>query len=339
MSGRCSPFVRPLPGLLLVLVLVLVLVLSLIGGCASPRGSIALSPEFTREPKPVRVQLVLAEKQYTATALSTDSSSAHAAAAGAGQVGGIGAVVVGHLIAEAIIRGAEQGKDSRLPDPLVDFTRNLSIGDQYGRRLRATLEGSRWIRLTGMDIVSDRTDIVMPRSAGRQSADDAVMQIRTQYSFSTTYRQLYVETTVNLLPAGGGEPVYRATYRFCSPPIGGSDLEETLLLWAANDAARFGAMLEWGLQENLRMLRAAIADTNRDALSEPLEIERIAYTDRAGKTVELDAQLIEKTPRTRMFRVDGDHYVLARGDIPLAELDRHIATVGPEMVIATRPGS
>jgi hypothetical protein len=316
------------------------LVLSLLAGCASPGTSIALKPEFTREPKPVRVQLALTERQYTATAMSKDTSAAHAAAAGTGQVGGIGAVVVGHLLAEAIIRGAEQGNVSRHPDPLLDFTRSTSIGEQYGRQFRASLEGSRWIRLTGMDVVKDGTDVPTPDSLSRRFPDEAVMSVRTQYYFSTTYQQMYVETAVELWPAGGGgEPVYRAAYRFCSPAIGASDLEETLLLWSASDAARFRATLAWGLQENLRMLRAAIAETNRGAAAETGPTERFAYTDRVGNTVEFDAQLLEQTPQARMLRADGDYYVLARRDMPLAELDRYITMIDRSAVVAVRPGS
>jgi hypothetical protein len=43
--------------------------------------------------------------------------------------------------------------------------------------------------------------------------------------------------------------------------------------------------------------------------------------------VELDAQFLEQTPQERMFRADADYYVLARSNMPLAELDNHLAAV------------
>ncbi len=314
------------------------LALWLVAGCASSGHSIALNPDFAREPKPVRVQLVLTEQQYTATAMSADSSAAHAAAASSGQVAGIGAVVVGHLLAEAIIRGAEQGRVARHPDPLLDFTKASAIDEQYGRQFRASLEGSHWIRLTGMEVVKDGPNVATSEDLRHKHPDNAVMFVRTQYYFSTTYRQLYVDTKVDLWPAGGDQPVYRAAYRFCSPPIGTSDLEETLLLWSGNDAWRFRATLSWGLQENLRMLRTAITETNRGSITQVEVTQRFSYSDRVGNTIELDGQLLEQTPQTRLLRADGNYYVLAQSDMPLAELDRHITAIDHAGLVATLSG-
>jgi hypothetical protein len=298
-------------------------------GCTTTasRKSVALPSGYATNPKPIHVQLWISDNQFTTTGNSrvVDTSSAHASSQGSVPGGNPAAVILGHLIAEAIIQGAESGKAVRSPDTFLEFTKRYAVSDQYGQDFRRSIETGRWIQVTNLKLSRTEGETLDMLVAQQESPQDTLLVAHTRYFFATTYRQLFVETSVDLWEAGArGEPIYRAVYVFSSPVIRGRDFEDTLELWSQNEAWRFRAVLAWGLDANLRMARAAITQAKNETAGPSDVPERISVVDRRGVPTDLDAVVIEQDTVWRMLNAEGNYHVVARQDISLAELDDYL---------------
>jgi len=304
-----------------------IICLTLLVGCASTasRKSVAPPPEFTANPRTMSVQLWISDNQYTTTGKGVDTLGAHASAMNSAPGGNPAAVLLGHLIAEAIIQGTASDKVARIPDPMLAFTKPFPVSDRYGQDFRQSIESSNWIRVTSLSLSRTEGEVLNIAATQQRSAQDALLVAHTQYSFSTTYRQLFVETNVDLWEAGAQEePVYRASFVFSSPVIRGRDLEETLELWSQNDAWRFRAALAWGLDANLRMARTAITQAKNGTAGRDHGPERVTIVDRKGVPTDVEALVVETDPVWRMLNADGNYHFVARQDLPLAELDVYL---------------
>jgi hypothetical protein len=297
----------------------------LLTGCAgSGPTNIALTKPNADRVKPVHVHAaVTADLTALEATAPLDTSAAHASAASTGNPA---ADILGHVIAEALIRGTHTGT-RRINDPLLSFTSKFDFAGPFTDRFRQAVKSSDWLKVTGIttyaESLSDENRQGIVSKLGQESA----LLCDTSYSFSSDYRRLYVRTAVELWTDASNEaPVYRAHYVFASSPVADEteSLETALNRWSAHHEVLFRKVLAQGIEEDVALLTRGIL--KRDVVDATATTPTtIVIDDDPGKPVSVQGTVLSQDRFRLIVRsAEGDYYSLGNPERKRAESEAYV---------------
>lgn len=295
------------------------LLCSLLAGCASTKPqNIQLTQPAADRVQSVWLHSVVVEDQLISIATPVDTSAAHASAA---STGNLAADIMGHLVAEALIRGTHRSS-KQVRDPLLDFTAAFDFPGAFSQRLKQTASTSDWLRVGG---ITTQATLMSPedrRGVLAASTTPSVLFSESGYSFSSDYRQLFVTTAVELwADKRDPEPIYRANYIFRSNPVGEEQegLEAVLKRWSADNGANFRKVLHQGIEENMRLLRLGVFERPPVAAKDEL------HSATPADISEFEGHIVDKDRHRMIIKTkEGDYYSLANPDIKKTEIEAHL---------------
>lgn len=300
-----------------------VLLCGVLVGCASTRpANIPLTQPAADRVQSVWLHSVVVEDQLTSIATPLDTSVGHASAASSGN---LAADIMGHLVAEALIRGTHQSS-KQVKDPLLGFTANFDFPGAFRERLEQAAATSSWLRVIGTTMHTTLMSPTERMGVLAASASPSVLFFESGYSFSSDYRQLFVTTAVELwADKKDAEPVYRANYIFRSYPAREEQdsLETVLEHWSGNHGANFRKVLHQGIEENIRLLHLGVfARPFSAAKNEPTTY---IVPDDTSALPKVEGHIIGKDKYRMVIKTkDGDYYSIANPDVRKTEFEAHL---------------
>jgi hypothetical protein len=179
--------------------------------------------------------------------------------------GGIIGALIGGLIVDAIINSDVKRSSERaaLAFPsLLEQTRDFDFRREFWDRLREAMDRDTRFKTLDVATFSERGHVEQPDTV-RGEPVDALLDLRTEYAMSPDLRAFIIRTEVLLQSRPDARELYRCSYHFVTPPVGGGVFETAIGTWAAQEGALYRAAALIGIEQTLGMLRLDL--TGQDA--------------------------------------------------------------------------
>jgi hypothetical protein len=168
---------------------------------------------------------------------------------------GNGGGLIGAIIDTTVTSGLQSSAEKRVRE-LRAHAGDVDFRRLHWEAVSNTVMGISWLKADEFEEIAGAS---LPRVTKKMVAQNAVLNIGTDYYISQDCRVFVVSTGMGFFPPGRpGVPKSVNIVSYHSAEIGKPDADEAIALWAADNAAAYRKAVQEGIQENAKLVRYAL---------------------------------------------------------------------------------
>ena len=183
------------------------------------------------------------------------------------------------VLVDAGVTAARKSKAKDRLSSLRKASSDLDFRAVYSSQLKTAFEKRDWPD----DMVFETRESEIPKREFRAMIDklkeDAALVFDIQYFLSPGALVLVVKTRARLYRTSGAKQVYATNFTYYSQPMGSRKDAAAIALWSENDAKRYRAGVDEGIEESMKMIRRYILEPTKYPEESGYEKVRFVYED------------------------------------------------------------